>query len=148
MTPRKYKTTSVSRERYGTYLKKAREFIRSSEASLERGDWDSVGLNAVHAAISAADALLVYFAGVRSTGDSHHDVMGLLTLHVRDEQIGSKTQTLAKILDYKRFAAYEDRELTETDGRDAAKLARRFLDWAESRLASGGSKPEFRRHHT
>jgi HEPN domain-containing protein len=137
MTPKKFKTSSVSRERYGTYLKKAREFLRSSEAALDRGDWDAVGLNAVHSAISAADALLVYYGGVRSTGDSHHDVAGLLTLHVKDEQIGAKTQTLAKILTYKHVAAYEDREVTATEARDASKLARRFMDWAESRLTKG-----------
>ncbi len=135
MTPKKFKTRSVSRERYATYLKKAREFMRSSESALRAGDWDATGLNAVHAAISAADALLVYYGGVRSAGDSHHDVAGLLSQHVPDDQLGSKIQTLSKVLSYKNLAAYEDREVTETEGRDAEKLARRFLDWAQSRLA-------------
>jgi HEPN domain-containing protein len=134
MTPKKFKTRSVSRERHATYLKKAREFLRASESSLRSSDWDAVGLNAVHAAISAADALLVYYGGVRSAGDSHHDVAGLLQQHVKDDQLGSKIQTLAKVLAYKNLAAYEDREVTETEGRDAEKLARRFLEWAQSRL--------------
>jgi len=111
VTPTKYKTRSVSRERYGTYLKKAREFMRSS-----------------------ADALLVFYGGVRSVGDSHNDVAGLLSQHVPDAQIGSKIQTLSKVLSYKNLAAYEDREVTEAEGRDAEKLARRFLDWAQSSL--------------
>ena len=55
--------------------------------------------------------------------------------HVKDDQRGSKTQTLSKILSYKNLSAYEDREVTETEGREAAKLARRFLEWAQSRLA-------------
>lgn len=135
MTPKKFKTREVSRERYGTYLRKAREFLRAAESASGLGDWDAVGLNAVHSAISAADALLVYYGGVRSTGDSHHDVAGLLERHVKDDQIGSKTRTLSKILAFKNLAAYEDREVTEAEGRDAAKLARRFLEWAESRLA-------------
>ena len=134
MTPKKFKTRSVSRERYATYLKKAQEFMRASESALRTRDWDAAGLNAVHAAISAADALLVYFGGVRSTGDSHHDVAGLLTQHVKDDQLGSKIQTLSKTLSYKNLAAYEDREVTELEGRDAEKLARRFLEWAQSRL--------------
>jgi hypothetical protein len=98
------------------------------------GDWDAVGLNAVHSAISAADALLAYHAGVRASGDSHHDAAGLLERHVQDDQIGSKTKTFSKILTLKNLAAYEDREVSETEARDAAKLARRFLDWAQSRL--------------
>ena len=93
------------------------------------------GLNAVHSAISAADAVLVYYGGVRSAGDSHHDVAGLLRQHIKDDQLGSKIQTLSKVLGYKNLAAYEDREVTEAEGRDAEKLARRFLDWAQSRLA-------------
>lgn len=125
----------MARERYTTYLKKAREFLRSSESALKARDWDAVGLNAVHAAISAADALLVYYGGVRSTGDSHHDVAGLLQQHIKDDQLGSKIQTLSKVLSYKSLSAYEDREVTEVEGRDAEKLARRFLEWAQSRLA-------------
>jgi HEPN domain-containing protein len=134
MTPKIFKARSVSRERHATYLKKAREFLRASGSSLKMNDWDAVGLNAVHAAISAADALLVYYGGLRSAGDSHRDVVGLLQQHVKDDQIGSKMQTLSKILEYKNLAAYEDREVTEAEGRDAEKLARRFLEWAQSRL--------------
>jgi HEPN domain-containing protein len=135
MTPRKFKTRTVSRERSGTYLKKAGEFLRAAESALKLGDWDAVGLNAVHAAISTADALLVYYGGVRSTSDSHHDVAGLLRQHIKDDQLGSKIQTLSKVLSYKSLSAYEDREVTEAEGRDAEKLARRFLEWAQSRLA-------------
>lgn len=135
MTPKKLKTRSVSRERHATYLRKAQEFMRAAKSSLDSRDWDAVGLNAVHAAISAADALLVYYGGVRSTGDSHHDVAGLLRQHIKDDQLGSKVQTLSKVLAYKNLAAYEDREVTEAEGRDAEKLARRFLEWAQSRLA-------------
>ena len=135
MTPKKPKTRSVARERHAIYLKKAQEFLRAAESAMPTGDWDAVGLNSVHAAISAADALLVYYGGVRSTGESHRDVVGLLAQHVKDGQLGSKTQTLSKILSYKNLAAYEDRELTEAEGSDAAKLARRFVDWAQSRLA-------------
>lgn len=135
MTPKQHKTRSVARERHTTYLKKAQEFLRAAESSLLTGDWDAVGLNAVHSSISAADALLVYYGGVRSTGESHHDVAGLLRQHVKDDQLGSKLQTLSKVLGYKNLAAYEAREVTEAEARDAAKLAQRFLEWARSRLA-------------
>lgn len=134
MTPKKFKTRSVPRERHSTYLKKAREFIRAAEAATRAGDWDAAGLNAVHAAISAADALLVYYGGVRSIGESHQDAAGLLAQHVKDDQLGSKIRTLSKVLSYKNLAAYEDREVTEAEGRDAVKLAGRFLDWAQARL--------------
>lgn len=135
MTPKQFKARSVSRERHATYLRKAAEFLRASDSALSVGDWNAVGLNAVHSAISAADALLVYYGGIRSSGDSHHDVAGLLRLHVKDPQLGSKLLTFSKVLDYKHLAAYEDRSLTEAEARDAEKLSRRFLDWARSRIA-------------
>jgi len=135
VSPKKFKTRSVARERHAIYLKKALEFIRAADSAMQAEDWDAVGLNSVHAAISAADALLVYYGGVRSTGDSHHDVAGLLAQHVQGDELGSKIHTLSKVLGYKNLAAYEDREVTSAEGREIEKLARRFLDWARSRLA-------------
>ena len=135
MTPKKLKTRDVPRERYAVYMKKARGFLSAMNASLSAGNWDAAGLNAAHCAISATDALLAYSAGVRSGGESHRDALELLRLHVKDDQIGSKAQTLGKILSCKNLAAYEDRELTEEEARELAKITRRFFEWAESRLA-------------
>ena len=44
-----------------------------AEAALLRRECNAAGLNAVHCAISAADALTVFHAGVRSAGEAHHD---------------------------------------------------------------------------
>lgn len=134
MTPKSFKTRPVERGRHSTYLRKAHGFLRASEYALSLGDWDAAGLNAVHAAISAADALLVFHARLRPAGDSHNDVIGLLHLHIKDPQTGPRLLTLSKVLGYKHLAAYEDRCLTEAEARDAEKLSRRFLDWARSRL--------------
>ena len=134
MTPKKFKTRDVPRERYTTYLKRSRQFLNAVRAASSSGDWDAVGLNAVHCAISAADALLVYHGGVRSAGDSHQDAARLLELHVKGDETAPKAKSLVKIISYKHLAAYEDRELTETEAREVAKLAQRFLEWAQSRL--------------
>ncbi|MBI4677511.1 MAG: HEPN domain-containing protein [Elusimicrobia bacterium] len=134
MTPKKIKTRDVPRERYTTYLRKAKEFLDAVDASLSAGNWNAAGLNAAHCAISSADALLVYKAGVRSAGESHHDAAELLERHFRDEEVGGKAAAYSKILSFKNLAAYEDREMRETEAREAAKLARRFFEWAQSRL--------------
>lgn len=135
MTPKQSKARSVARESHATYLKRAEQLLRAAESALHAEDWDAVCLNAAHCAISAADALLARFAGIRSTADSHHDVAGLLRLHIKDPQLGSKLLTLSKVLGFKHLAAYEDRSLTEAEARDAEKLSRRFLDWARSLMA-------------
>ena len=135
MTPKKHKTRDVSRDHYTTYRKKAKEFLNSMEASLRVREWNAAGLNAVHCAISSADALLVYNAGIRSAGDSHHDISFLLEQHVKDKDAGTKAKTLAKIIDYKYLAAYEDREITEAEAQELAKITRRFFEWMQSLLA-------------
>lgn len=136
MTPKKHKTRDVSRDHYTTYRKKAGEFLHTMEAALQNRGWNAAGLNAVHCAISSADALLVYHAGVRSAGDSHHDISFLLDQHVKDKDAGPKARTLSKIIDYKHLAAYEDRELTEAEALELAKITRRFFEWMESLLAA------------
>ena len=68
MTPEQMKTRRVSQSHYTTYLKKAKEFLDTMNASLNFRGWDAVGLNAAHCAISATDALLVHKAGIRSAG--------------------------------------------------------------------------------
>jgi len=135
MTPKKHKTRDVSRDHYTTYRKKAKKFLNSMEASLRVREWNAAGLNAVHCAISSADALLVYNAGIRYAGDSHHDITFLLVRHVKDKDAAPKAKTLSKILDYKYLAAYEDREITEAEAMELAKITRRFFEWMESLLA-------------
>lgn len=134
MTPKKHKTKNVAREHYTTYRKKAREFSNSMEAAVKIRDWNAAGLNAVHCAISSADAILVYNAGIRSAGDSHNDISFLLEQHVKDKKVGPKAKTLVKIINYKNLAAYEDRELTESETLQLAKITRRFFEWMEDLL--------------
>lgn len=134
MTAKRYRTKDVKREDYNVYEKKAGEFLAAMRSSLEAQHWDAAVLNAVHCAISSADALLVYSAGVRSSGESHHDVVGLLELHVKDDQASQKAKTLAKIIDNKNLAAYEARELREPEAQELAKITQRFYDWAKSLL--------------
>jgi len=134
MTARKYRTKDVRRERFTGYKKKADEFRSAMKSSMDARHWNAAALNAVHCAISSADALLVYFGGVRSASESHHDVAGLLLQHVKDDQVRQKMQALSKILDKKNVAAYEARELTEPEARELEKVTQRFFDWAMSLL--------------
>lgn len=134
MTPKQIRTRTVTRTRHTIYLKKARQFLNAMKSSMTAGDWDAACLNAVHCAISSADALLVHYAGVRSAGESHFDVLSLLKQHVKDPQTNQKAQALGKIIEYKSAAAYEDRELMEADAKEVEKLAERFFEWAKSKL--------------
>jgi len=134
MTARKYRTKNVPRTQYTTYEKKARGFRSAMNSSLTEGHRDAAALNAAHCAISAADALLVKHAGLRSSSEVHDDAAGLLKQHIKDDQAQQKARTLSKIISYKHVAAYEAREITEADARELVKLTERFYDWATSLL--------------
>lgn len=134
MTPKKMKTRQVPQSHYRTYLKKAGEFLDAMNAALNSGGWDAAGLNAAHCAISATDALLVQRAGLRSAGESHAEAVELFERYWGSEQDG-KAGSLRKILACKHLAAYEDREMIESEAREVAKITQRFFEWAQSRLA-------------
>ena len=60
------------------YLIKAEQFNETARDAFQKGNWNAVGLNAVHAAISANDAITVYFKKLRSVSDKHSDAVNLL----------------------------------------------------------------------
>lgn len=73
-----HRTRSVSPQAAGNYLKKAQEFTMAMESSLQEKHWNAAALAAVHAAISAGDALLAAFAGIRSSDQDHRHIVTLL----------------------------------------------------------------------
>jgi hypothetical protein len=129
MTARKYKTKSIERSEYRIYLKKAGEFYEIMLQAKDMGKWNAVGLNAVHCAISASDALLVFYAGVRSTGDDHLSAIDLLSHSVELPDIKSKCETLRRILVKKSIIEYEDRDFSQAEAIEILKLTERFYNW-------------------
>ena len=65
-------TRKVPRGEAMTGLTKAREFIESARQETAASRWNSAGLTAIHAAISAVDAALVASAG------QHEDDQGVI----------------------------------------------------------------------
>lgn len=65
------KTEPLPKAKARAYLQKAREFSRATDRASETGDWNAVGLNAVHTVISALDALTTYYLQERSKSRDH-----------------------------------------------------------------------------
>lgn len=115
------------------YLRKAQEFARAMDAAVARRDWNAVGLNAVHAVISAVDAVTTSRLGQRSRSTEHLDAVGLLERTGIPDAHERASQAL-KVLEQKNLVEYEAREFEEEEAQSAALRARRFLAWAESQL--------------
>jgi HEPN domain-containing protein len=136
MAAKKIKTKAIARSDYKTYLKKASEFYDTMVQAKERGKWNAVGLNAVHCAISSSDAMLVFYAGIRSTSDDHLSAIDLLSksLSVRLPEVKSKCETLRKILVKKSIIEYENRDFTQKEALEILKLTERFYTWVVSKI--------------
>ncbi len=115
----------------GNYLRKSQQFSRAMHEALKKGDWDAVGLNAVHCALSSNDAVLVTVKGIRSSSARHADAAELLELRVKVPGVKAAASQLKRLIAKKNLIEYEERMFRESEAREAAKNAERFLDWAE-----------------
>lgn len=133
------RTRSVSPQAAGNYLKKAREFADAMEAALEGNQWNAAALAAVHAAISAGDALLAAFVGVRSAEQDHRHIVTLLADHLGEcgDQAARHVQ---RAIARKNLVEYEERLVKEADALQMAEHVRRLLRLVEDKLSSGKSK--------
>jgi len=134
MTAKKIKMVEIDRTQYMNYQLKAEEFYMAMLQAEKSEHWNAVGLNAVHCAISMADALLVKFAGVRSISNDHMVVVDLIRQNLNINDIENKLNTLLRILAKKSLIEYDSVPFSKTDASDIAKQAERFYLWARAEL--------------
>ena len=131
MAARRRETRRVERSRAIGFLKKATEFVESMRQALHAGRWNAVGLNAVHCAISACDAVLVYYTEQRSASPDHDEAAYLLGSLPKVPDVKSKAEALRRIVHEKHLIEYEDRAVTAQEAAELAKLTDRFYAWAK-----------------
>jgi HEPN domain-containing protein len=117
------------------YLIKAEQFFETAREAYNSGNWNAVGLNAVHSAISANDAITVYLKGIRSVSEKHSDAVDLLLIVFNNEK-GTRefSSHLLWLLNRKNLVEYEARLFFKKEAEDSIKHAERFLRWTESHL--------------
>ena len=127
------KTRNVDKHKYTNYLKKSDEFFDSMNDSFAKRNFNAAVLNAIHCAMSSADALTVFYKGVRHAGERHEDVIALLnTLGLPEMQ--NKNKQLLNLLRIKNSAEYEEKLMTEANAMDSIKNTERFSSWVRSLL--------------
>jgi hypothetical protein len=119
------------------YLAKAGQFNETAQDAYRKENWNAVGLNAVHAAISANDALTVNLKKIRSASEKHGDAAGLLLETLPDDK---EAKIFAKhliwLINRKNLIEYESRLFYAKEAETALKHADRFLAWAKSKLGN------------
>ena len=135
MSKRPNRVRSVDRAAARIYFQKSTEFFESMQEAMQDERWNAVGLNAVHCAISACDAVLVRHTGQRSASSDHDAAASLLKTLVDLPDVRQKRETFIRILKEKNLIEYEEREISRRDAAELAKLTERFYRWAEGLLS-------------
>ena len=130
---KKIKHREIERSRYKIYLKKASEFYHTMLQAQESGNWNAVGLNGVHCAISACDAVIVFHSGIRSSSTDHRNTIELLN-RTSIRNVRENSNTLGRIIGKKNIVEYEDRDFYEKEAREIIKLTTRFFTWTKEIL--------------
>ncbi|OGS27586.1 MAG: hypothetical protein A2297_03640 [Elusimicrobia bacterium RIFOXYB2_FULL_48_7] len=134
MSPKKISFKKIDYSKYEIYLKKAEDFYSSMFLSFTEKNWNSVGLEAVHCAISATDALLVRRKGVRSTSQDHRDLIDFMVEQINTEDARKYSNTLLRIISMKNIVEYEDRPFREKEATDILKCTERYFKWIKSQM--------------
>lgn len=130
----KFKVGKTFKEDYIKFLKKADEFLEIMHVSLKKEKWNAAGLNAIHAGISANDALLTFHFGLRSISPKHDDAVRLLISMMKRADTETKAKHLRSLLSMKNMVEYEGRLFSKKEAESLAKHAERFLNWIKSLL--------------
>lgn len=133
MGPRSDRTRPSTKADARQFAEKAEEFLATMELALSAEHWDAGGLAAIHAGISAADAVLSYRGGVRSASQDHRAAADLL-VQVLGPAGNDGAKHLRRLVQKKTLVAYEQRRLTQEEATDLAEHARRLLKWAKTQL--------------
>ena len=129
------KTTAVSRIEARLYLSKAEQFIEQARVAVDAERYDAAQLDAIHAAISGADAVTVALVGRRSTDPDHQRAADLLEeAAASSPEVRDRSRQLRVLLARRNRVEYESRRASAKEGRDAVERAGRLVDWARGIL--------------
>jgi HEPN domain-containing protein len=129
----KGKTVQVRRGEARLYLEKAVQFLEQARSGLDANRSDAALLDAIHAAISGADAVTVALSGVLSTDPDHQRAADLLEEAAPDGR--ERARQLRALLARKNTVEYESRKASTKDARDGVERAGRIVEWATEVIA-------------
>ena len=135
-------TKTVHKSEFINYWKKASEFKELMQDSISKRKWNGAALAAVHAGISANDAIMVCLAGVRSISKNHSDSIKLLRDRVNVKGVVEAANHLSKLIHSKNLIEYETRLFTQSEAYALVKHAERFMDWVKLILPEDKIEPK------
>ncbi len=135
MTRTPPRTEAVPRREGVAYLRKAAEFEGTARSALRDHRPNSAGLEAIHAVISACDALTITRLELRCKGEDHRDVLQLLDQITEAKGTHLKRQVF-QVLSAKNRVEYGDLGLTVEEAGRLVVQAERVVRWVGAEIRS------------
>jgi HEPN domain-containing protein len=123
--------TAEQRNHAKSYLKKAEEYLASAEANLAAKRYTPAAGDAIHAGISAKDAILTALTGTTNKGKDHATAAKELrqALATRPEAAGSE-KSMRELIAAKADVEYGTALVTATKSEPLIRRARTLVDLA------------------
>ena len=133
MTRTPPRTESVPRGEHAHFLAKAEEFAETARTALEDQRLNSAGLEAIHAVISACDALTVARLGLRCRGEDHREVLHLLS-RIKEEGLSEVHRQVSQVLSVKSMVEYGGVGLSSEQTKRVVAQAERVVKWVAEQV--------------
>ncbi len=125
----KIRTTKEDRGAAIDYFNKAEDNHKAMILAFTSKNYNAAGTLALQCAISSADALCVYFKGVRSVSQDDFDICELVA-SISLPEAKDNAAALRRIIGRKTLIQYERRNVTGKEAEDLVKTTSRFFQWA------------------
>ena len=112
------------------YIKKAEEFISSSQDNIIKGRLNAAGFDATQAIINANDALTIFFLEKRASAE-HREAIKLHIDVIRVINDNSCRSILKNALDMRSTAGYLGKSISRSESENLVKSAIKFVDWVK-----------------
>lgn len=125
----KVRTRKEDRSAAIDYFNKAEDNHKAMLSAFAAKHFNAVGTLALQCSVSSADALCVYFKGLRSVSQDDLDICELVG-SVPLPEAAAQAAVLRRIIGRKNLVQYERRNVTAKEAEDLARAASAFYRWA------------------
>ncbi len=125
----KVRTRKEDRSAAIDFFNKAEDNHEAMLAALAAKRYSAAGTLALQCSVSSADALCVYFKGLRSVSQDDLDICELVA-SVPLPESAAQAALLRRVIGKKNLVQYERRNLTPKEAAELVRAASEFYRWA------------------
>lgn len=118
-----------------SFFAKAEDFLDGAKGEVNDHS-NAAATLAVHAVISACDAICAKFLQRRHAGSDHMQAVEMLNeLPVDKDELKQKVRQASRVISKKNIAEYEDHIIGKDETLHMIKDAERFIDWVRKKVS-------------